>query len=228
MDALFALLVIPFAYFFYESWDEESTLGTQIKDGFKYTAFFIAFSILLILIGLFIPSAASRQDSHLDLDYFKHLLADNSGERMLVFVVGVLVCLGTVGFVVYTGPGMALLPVSEIKGVHSTSSAPASSDVEAQHLLQVNREDQRAIEVRYQGTRSGMAARDRRAMDVLQRQERTLVRQVRLSNERGDRSFRGVRLWNTVRTILRPFHLILGIIALAVSLLIAVSMLISL
>jgi LMBR1 domain-containing protein 1 len=76
VDALFCLLIIPFSYFWYEEWDEESTLGTRVRGALKYSALFLAITIALLLTGFFIPMSKDLT-GHIDLDYFKHLLAGN-------------------------------------------------------------------------------------------------------------------------------------------------------
>jgi LMBR1 domain-containing protein 1 len=76
VDALFCLLIIPFSYFWYEEWDEESTLGTRVRGALKYSALFLAITIALLLTGFFIPMSKDLS-GHLDLDYLKHLLSEN-------------------------------------------------------------------------------------------------------------------------------------------------------
>ncbi|CAI4218658.1 unnamed protein product [Parascedosporium putredinis] len=109
---------------------------------------------------------------HLDLDYFKRLLAENNGEKALAFALGVLVTLGTLLYVVYTGAGLALLPVSIIKTAPSLS-APELSETNAS-ALEINRERQRQLEMRHAGRSAEMPAKDRRELEGLLREERTL------------------------------------------------------
>lgn len=84
LDALLCLLVIPFTYFWYEEYDEdaaehgEQTAGQRIWGALKYTAAFLVFVVVIFLIGFFVPFAKqAKDDKRLDLDYFKHLLAEN-------------------------------------------------------------------------------------------------------------------------------------------------------
>jgi LMBR1 domain-containing protein 1 len=76
VDALFCLLIIPFSYFWYEEWDEESTLGTRVRGALKYSILFLAITIALLLTGFFIPMSHDLT-GHVDLDYLKHLLSEN-------------------------------------------------------------------------------------------------------------------------------------------------------
>ncbi|PVI08232.1 hypothetical protein DM02DRAFT_608298 [Periconia macrospinosa] len=110
LDALLCLLVIPFTYFLYEEYDEdaaehgEQTFGQRVWGAFKYTIAFILFIVLLFLVGFFVRFAKkAKGDDRLDLEFFKHLLSENRGERALSFALGLLMLVGTVLYVFYTG-----------------------------------------------------------------------------------------------------------------------------
>jgi LMBR1 domain-containing protein 1 len=84
LDAVLCLLVVPFTYFLYEEYDEdaaehgEQTIGQRIGGALKWTAAFLLFVIAIFLVGFFIPFAKqAKDDKRLDLDYFRHLLAEN-------------------------------------------------------------------------------------------------------------------------------------------------------
>lgn len=76
LDALFCLLIIPFSYFWYEEWDEESTLGSRVRGALKYSILFLLITVALLLTGFFIPMSKDLT-GHVDLDYLKHLLSEN-------------------------------------------------------------------------------------------------------------------------------------------------------
>jgi len=84
LDAVMCLLVIPFAYFWYEEWDVEATTKQRLKGALKYSMFFIALLAVLLLVGLFVP-VAKEMKGHLDLDYFKKLLMENSKSLTIVW-----------------------------------------------------------------------------------------------------------------------------------------------
>jgi LMBR1 domain-containing protein 1 len=231
-DALLCLIVIPFTYFYYEEYDEvEDQEGTQTFAGrlwgaFKYTIAFILLVVILFLVGFFVPAAGSREGKHLDLDFFKRLLDENHGEKALTFGVGLLITLGTLLYVLYTGAGLALLPVSFIKSAPSIS-APQLSESTASQLEQ-NRERQRQLEMRNSGRAEGMSPKDRRELDALTREERTLVRRERLAAEaQGEgRSFL-VKAWAKICAVFRPIKLLGGILLVLLALVTWASMLIS-
>ena len=110
------------------------------------------------------------------------------GEKALSFVLGVLLSLRIIFYVVYTAPGFALFPITLIKRIPTLQI----SDVDtARQALDHNRELQRRIEVRYQGTGQQMSMKDRKELEALQREERTLTRRHRLAEESGNRDYGG-------------------------------------
>ncbi|KAK6065160.1 lysosomal cobalamin transporter (LMBR1 domain containing 1) [Seiridium cupressi] len=231
-DALLCLVIIPFSYFWYEEYDEveeqegNQTFGGRLWGAFKYTIAFILLVVIIFLIGFFVPAAGNREGKHLDLDFFKRLLDENHGEKALTFGVGLLITLGTLLYVLYTGAGLALLPVSFIKSAPSMS-APQLSETTASQLEQ-NRERQRQLEMRNAGRSEGMSQKDRRELDALAREERTLVRRERLAAEaQGEGQSFLVRTWTKICAIFRPIKLVGGLFLILLSLLIWVSMLIT-
>ncbi|EGS19232.1 putative cobalamin binding protein [Thermochaetoides thermophila DSM 1495] len=231
-DALLCLIFIPFAYFWYEEHDEvEEEEGTTTKvtrfwHALRYTLAFAFMVVILFLIGFFVPAAGNSHRPHMDLDYFKRLLAANNGEKALTFGVGLLMTLGTLLYILYTGAGMALLPVSAIKSAPSISAPQLSATTAT--ALERNRERQRQLEMRNTGRPGGMSSKDRRELDALLREERTLVRRQRLAAEaRGDGRGYIYWVWTKLEAVFRPLKLLGGILLLLVALVVWVSMLIT-
>ncbi|KAK4181062.1 LMBR1-like membrane protein-domain-containing protein [Triangularia setosa] len=232
LDALLCLIVIPFAYFWYEEYDEveeeegTSGAGTRFWKAAKYTLGFVFLVLILFLVGFFVPAAGGGHGKHLDLDYFKRLLAANKGEKAMTFGVGLLITLGTFLYTLYTGAGLALLPVSLIKSAPSISAPQLSATTATD--LEHNRELQRQIEMRNAGRPDGMSQKDRRELDALLREERTLVRRERLAAEaRGDGRSSIFRAWTKIQAVFRPLKLLGGILLLLLAILVWTSMLIT-
>lgn len=230
LDALLCLLVIPFTYFWYEEYDEvaaeegEQTTGNRFWAAFKYTITFIAIVIVLFLVGFFVPVA---KDNHSGgLDYFKKLLTENRGERALTFALGLLITIGLCLYVLYTSTGLALLPVSLIKTAPSISAPNLKATTAMQ--LDSNRERQRQLEGRCGGNTELLSSKDRRELDMLVREERTLIRRQRLADEaQGEGRSWLMRAWLKTEAVFRPFKLLGGIILLIIALVIWVSMLLT-
>ena len=249
LDAILCLLVIPFTYFWYEEYDQdaaehgEQTAGQRIGGALKWTLAFLIFVIAIFLIGFFVPFAKqAKEDKRLDLDYFKHLLSENrkhpqhpleyiklmrlDGERALSFGLGFLITVGTLLFVLYTGAGMALLPVAMIKSAPSVSAPTLAANTASQ--LETNRERQRQLEGRNEGREGGLDSRDRRELEALVREERTLIRRERLAAESsGEDRHWIVKAWIKTEAFFRPLKLIGGLILLVFALVIFASMLIT-
>lgn len=218
LDAVLCLLVVPFTYFFYEEYDDvdaeegNQTFGQRLMGALKYTLIFVALVVILFIVGFFVPVAKGRKGGHMDLDYFRRLLAENHGERALTFALGLLISLGTLLYILYTAAGIALLPISFIKSAPSVS-APQLSETTASALEQ-NRERQRQLEGRNAGRDGGLPAKDQRELEALVREERTLVRRERLAAEaQGEGKSFIVRAWTKVCAVFRPLKLI-GVILL--------------
>ena len=232
LDAILCLLVVPFTYFWYEEEDEPAqesgsqTVATRLWGAFKYTLVFIFLCLALFLVGFFVPVAGHHDKTHLDLDYFRHLLTENHGERALIFAVGLLITIGVVIYCFYTALGMALLPLTLIK-----SAPPVSSPQLAQttaSVLESNRERQRQLEGRAQGNAEGLSNKDRRELESLVREERTLVRRERIAAENsGEGRSWIIRAWIKLEAIFRPVKLVGGLILVVIILIIFVSMLIT-
>ncbi|KAJ5392341.1 LMBR1-like membrane protein [Penicillium cosmopolitanum] len=230
LDALLCLLVIPFVYFWYEEYDEvatesgEQTLGQRFWGAFKYTFSFIAIVIILFLVGFFAPISDNKSD--LDFDYFKKLLTENHGERALTFALGLLMTLGLCLYVLYTSSGLALLPIGLIKTAPSISNPTLRANTA--HQLETNQERQRQLEGRCGGNPELLSSKDRRELDTLIREERTLIRRQRLVDEaQGEGRSWLIRFWFKIEAVFRPFKLLGGIILLLVALLVWVSMLLT-
>ncbi len=254
LDAILCLIVVPFTYFWYEEYDEVATEeGTQtiVKrfwGALKYTLAFIALVIILFLVGFFVPVARDRKGGHLDLDYFKNLLTENrkcrlrlllqvscrmlncfawiDGERALTFALGLLITLGTLVYVLYTSSGFALLPVACIKSAPAISAPTLTANTAS--ALEQNRERQRQLDMRNAGRPEGLSPKDRRELDALVREERTLVRRERLAAESsGEGQGWLMRTWIKTEAVFRPIKLIGGIFLMLVAILIWVSMLLT-
>ncbi|EMC95319.1 hypothetical protein BAUCODRAFT_578008 [Baudoinia panamericana UAMH 10762] len=232
LDAVLCLLVIPFTYFWVEEYDEVATeegtqtIGARIWGAFKYTIAFLFLVIALFLVGFFVPVAKKARDEHRDLDYFKDLLTENHGERALTFSIGILITIGTVLYCLYTAPGLALLPLTLIKSAPRISAPQLAASTSSQ--LAQNRERQRQLEGRNAGRQGGLEARDRRELEALVREERTLVRRERLAAERqGEGHNILVRIWMKLGAIFRPVELLAGLLLALIALFVFASMLIT-
>ncbi|KAK4565429.1 hypothetical protein LTR86_004046 [Recurvomyces mirabilis] len=232
LDAVLCLLVVPFTYFWCEEYDEVAaeegtqTVGSRLWGAFKYTIAFIVIALLLFFVGFFVPVVKKARKEHPDLDYFKDLLTENHGERALTFSIGVLMTIGTILYCLYTAPGLALLPLALIKTAPRISAPQLAATTHSQ--LEQNRERQRQLEGRNEGREGGLEARDRRELESLVREERTLQRRSRLASEReGEGRNFFIKAYLKLGAIFRPIALLAGLLLVVVALAIFASMLIT-
>ncbi|MCJ1262182.1 hypothetical protein MMC22_002052 [Lobaria immixta] len=232
LDALLCLIVVPFTYFWYEEYDEvateegNQTLGSRFWGALKYTLAFIALVVILFLVGFFVPVAKDFKGGHYDLDFFKNILEENHGERALTFALGLLITIGTLVYVLYTAAGFALLPVALIKTAPAISAPTLSANTAS--ALEQNRERQRQLEGRSAGRDDGLPAKDRRELDALVREERTLVRRERLAAEAsGEGQSWIVKTWTKIEAVFRPLKLVGGLFLVLVAIFVWVSMLLT-
>lgn len=156
--------------------------------------------------------------------YTNNNVAD--GERALTFALGLLTTLGLCLYVLYTSSGLALFPIGLIKTAPSISNPTLRANTAQQ--LEENQERQRQLEGRCGGNPELLSSKDRRELDTLSREERTLIRRQRLVEEsQGEGRSWLIRLWFKIEAIFRPFKLLGGLILLLVSFVVWVSMLLT-
>lgn len=77
----FSFFVIPYAYFYYEEYEEEGQSKSQRRlSALKYTIFTVSIVGCLFLFGLFLKP--NILPPHIDLDWFKHLLTESRTSGM--------------------------------------------------------------------------------------------------------------------------------------------------
>jgi hypothetical protein len=108
-----------------------------------------------------------------------------------------------------------LLPLALIKSAPRVSTPQLAASTSNQ--LEQNRERQRQLERRGEGRDEGLDARDRRELEALVREERTLVRRERLAAENSGEGHNFlVRTWIKLEAVFRPLKLLGGLLLLLV------------
>ncbi|KAJ2958400.1 hypothetical protein NQZ79_g6002 [Umbelopsis isabellina] len=203
---VFTFFVIPFTYFYYEESDDDTTSGQRTAAAMKYTSFFVAISVILLLLGLFIRTSNIHHPRY-DLDWFKHILTQSSK-----LTSGMMNRCGENGSICvglpYLGwharfhqlygnaPGLSILPFNLIKGRRRLETE--EMDVDAR--LSECREQQRAIKLK--ASPESMSAKDLRRLENLEDEERILLRRRR-GIEEEEQSF-----WQKLAKIARPFEVV--------------------
>ena len=82
----FSFFVIPYAYFYYEEYEEEGQSKSQRRlSALKYTIFSVAIVGLLFLFGLFLKP--NILPPHIDLDWFKNLLTESRKWLIYLYIM---------------------------------------------------------------------------------------------------------------------------------------------
>ncbi|XP_015757739.1 PREDICTED: probable lysosomal cobalamin transporter [Acropora digitifera] len=217
--ALFAFLLMPFVYFYFEEKDEDVTTRQRICGALKYSIGFLIVAVALLLIGAFVPLKKPPQnETHWkkELSFLANQLKSNHGETALSLVMGFLSFIGMVIMITYTAYGMTALPFSMLKGFKNTKMEHLEVSQERESV----EERARMIRARHSAGRT-MSRRDERLLSRLEGEERVLIRR--------ERHLQAANLsWlNKCLKCCRPFEFVFGILFLLFGLLIFVSLLLT-
>lgn len=129
-------------------------------------------------------------------------------------------------YILYTAAGFALLPITFIKSAPAISAPTLSANTASE--LEQNRERQRQLELRNEGTSDGLPAKDRRELEALVREERTLVRRERLAHEAsGEDAGWLLKTWIKIEAVFRPIKLLGGMLLMLIAIFVWISMLLT-
>ncbi|KAL0230006.1 hypothetical protein PCE1_003570 [Barthelona sp. PCE] len=105
---LYMFVLVPLVYFYYEEGEIHSS-SDRMRAAIRYTVMFLVILLILIVAGIFFGPSLDNLDP--DLDWAKKVLSDSLTLNALYFVVGIFAAIGVVIFVLFTGFGMAWIPI---------------------------------------------------------------------------------------------------------------------
>jgi hypothetical protein len=121
---IFAFLLLPFSYFYFEDSSEDSNVRTRTCSALKYTAGFLIFFLILLALGLVLKKGQQDDTS----DWRDKLSNDFTGaEAILSFCIGCLACFGLCAYVVYAAYGLARMPLKLMSRAKITPPPSSSS-----------------------------------------------------------------------------------------------------
>ena len=119
-----------------------------------------------------------------------------------------------------------MLPIAFIKSAPGISAPTLTANTASE--LEQNRERQRQLEMLNEGRDGGLPAKDRRELEALVREERTLVRRERLAAEAGgDNQGWLIKAWTKTEAVFRPIKLIGGLLLLIIAIFVWICMLLT-
>ncbi|KAM9969304.1 hypothetical protein ACTFIR_001133 [Dictyostelium discoideum] len=212
-----SLILVPFAYFYHEEYDENIPTCSRVYAGCKFTIFFILFTIILLVVGAFVRPGSKPIDDQNVKDWINdEVLNQNAVESSVLFAISCLTVLGFLVFAVYTSYGLSAFPIGLIKGKKRTDDD--KSDINKD--LWKAKEKSSFYSSKYASGKS-LSEKEQSTLSLLRGKERALSKR----SERLDNSNKGFR---KILVIFRPFAFIFGFIFILVSLLIIISIVLSL
>ncbi|CAF0799568.1 unnamed protein product [Rotaria sordida] len=216
-----AFLVNPFLFFYYEEREEQEKISRRICAALKWTAGFLIFLIVLLILGIFVPQLATlpSDNSTSEWENIKYLINHFDSSRIEDSISFSIFTLSIIGFfllTVYTGYGSIACPLFLIRGKRS-------AQLQHQTIQEQLADIQNQIKIlrdRYP-RRVKMPSRERHKLEELEQKEAVL--------SRNEESIKIVRrsLFFKCRFIYRPVQIILGVLLFLFALLIFISLLLS-
>jgi len=222
---VFAFFLMPMAYFFFEEKDEIAgvTTSQRMCSAMKFTCGTLIVLAALMCIGAFALNSDGTEcadtDANCKLNFAENSLAKNGGTNALSFTVAVLAVVGMLYFVMYTGSGMAILPISLIRSDRTPPVIVIKERVEQR--VGSTRSKQESLRAKYAGKSKNMSDRDRDRLADEEDEERALLSAEKdlLQNEKS---------WvNKVAKCCRPFTAVIGVFLLLVSLFVGICLLLT-
>ncbi|KNE56546.1 hypothetical protein AMAG_02347 [Allomyces macrogynus ATCC 38327] len=171
--ALYAFLVVPFAYFYFEEEDETRTAQQRFNAAVRMTLATAVILIILMLVGLILKPNDLSLGGPIDFDFLKKALLGGSLESALLFILAMFMVLGMLVFLVYTAPGVFLLPIYLLKPLKSLETDILAVTAE----LNDTRARLQDLHAR-QPNPSLMTSREHQRLEDLEEQERKCLRKL--------------------------------------------------
>ncbi|KAI8330956.1 hypothetical protein EDC96DRAFT_579812 [Choanephora cucurbitarum] len=203
----FLFFLVPYAYFYHQAEGERKKMHAT-----KYTTFFLLVLGFLFFFGLFLKP--NVLPPHIDLEWFRYLLTESHGAKAVWFVIACLWIPSMFVFIIYTAPGLSLLPFYLIKHKRTIDT----EDEDVHRRLEIVRRQQQEIEQKYAGSDVALSTHDYRTLENLNDEERILTR--RLNGIEEDKA----SFFQRVLKCLRPFEVFIGLILIVFILLMSFSM----
>jgi len=209
----YCFIVIPFAYFFFEEYEDEITFGRRALGALKYTIFTVVIMVVILILGFFLSPGDPNPS---DPSWYLGLFNASNGVRAMCFVIACLTILGLCIFITYTAYGLTAMPIGMIKGKAQLTNA----EMETLDELQGTREKQRSIQAKYLGGKK-ISKKDKKELEDLEKKERLLSRRSSVIEYSQNN-------WlNKCATFFRPFQVIIGVLLLLLTTLIFISILLT-
>jgi hypothetical protein len=123
---------------------------------------FVIVFVILTLLGYFLSAGGKPV---LEFDWFKDLLVQNGGMRVLGFIIAVMAAMGMLNYFFYTAYGFSSLSIGMIRGKERIEE---TQDILRQNI-EHNRDTSRAIQAKY-AKKGAVSSRDKKSLEELEEQ----------------------------------------------------------
>eukprot|EP00753_Platysulcus_tardus_P010815 PLAT3072.1.p1 GENE.PLAT3072.1~~PLAT3072.1.p1 ORF type:complete len:536 (+),score=246.98 PLAT3072.1:26-1633(+) len=216
--AIWVVCVVPFVHFYIEEGysDDAHDCGERLANACKYTVGFLLMITVLCVIGLAVrPGHVSKAGEMASEQWIQNLFdIQHEGHSALIFTVAVLLSVGLLPWLLYTAYGLAMLPLSLVRGKKSLQSEL--------YEVQVQLRDVQAEVARLEN-KARKRKKEVAELSKLQKRERLLSRKSVALTKLSDKN-----CLMRCLSVLAPFRVLLGMALMVVSLLLASSMLMNL
>ena len=219
VSILLMFIGLPFAYFYYEDYDEDSSRRSRAFLGLKVSILLVVVVGIMIIIGIFVRTGSSGGQKSAPQYVWYRAVRDACGvyPSGIGFVMGILIFLGYFVWMFYTAYCLSGLPI----GLMAKKQRDTSELTEAQNRLEETRRKKLAITSRY-ASGAKVSKKDRESIALLSDEEKVYEQHTnRLLHEAtgGRTAFTGV---------VGPLAIVLGVVFIVVSLFVVVSLLMTL
>jgi LMBR1 domain-containing protein 1 len=168
---VFAFTLIPFAYFYYEEGDEEGQhVIKRILNGIKFTIFTSIIGVILFVIIIALTIGLGRDEDDA-LNWLKNLAHDKTiGDKIVSSLISVIAIIGLVSWWVYTGYGLAALPIGLMKGKKKIRLEMGSIADELSYVT----DQLRLLKDKYNLTGNKMSKSDQKEFNKLKERQKLL------------------------------------------------------
>lgn len=207
---------LPFAYFYYEDYDEVTTKRKRVILGLKVCALLIIVVGIMLIVGIFVRTGSPNGPKTTPEYVWFKTVRDACGlyPSGIGFVVGILILLGYLVWMFYTAYGLSGLPI----GLMAKKKKDSGEFSEAQVRLDETRKKKKALASRY-ASGAKMSKQDKQKMALLGDEEKVYEQHTnRLLHETTGG-------WAAFTKIVGPVAIALGVVFIIISLFIVVSLL---
>lgn len=207
---------LPFAYFYYEDYDEVTSRRKRAILGLKVAAFLALIVGILIIVGVYVRTGSSNGQKSAPQYVWYKTVRESCGlyPSGIGFVMGLLILLGYLVWMFYTAYGLSGLPI----GLMVKKKKDSGEYSEAQVRLKETRKKKSEITSRY-ASGAKITKKDRERIALLENEEKVYEQHAtRLLQETTGG-------WAALTSVVGPAAIVMGVVFIVISIFVVISLL---